>query len=172
MTDVPIWISIAASLASGLGGILIGRLTMSKKERADVDQKNYENTVAATANHDAAYKAYVDALGAYARAADPTFDEFLRLASSGDSYFGQVSKMCDAILAGRANEGIRDASWLPKIKAAFERLLPAHYGALQMQATKKGYRYTGELRRSDHESIYAVVERYSGTDAWQRFHEG
>ncbi|ESQ82055.1 hypothetical protein AEAC466_19240 [Asticcacaulis sp. AC466] len=171
MTDVPVWVPVVAALSSGIGGIFLGRFSMSKKERADVSQKNYENAVAATAPVDDAYKSYVAALSTYSKSQDPSFDEFLALASSGDSYFTQVGKMCDAIIADKVDPNIRDATWLPKIKVTFERVLPAHYDALVTQAKKKGYRYTGKLRRSDHESVYTVAEKYSTTSAWLRPHE-
>lgn len=144
---------------------------MTKKEREDVGQKNYENTVAASGQHRDSYEAYIAALQRYCKADEPTFDEFLLLARSGDVYFTQVGRMCDAIISGRVDASVRDATWIPKIKVAFERLLPAHYEALTKQATKRGYDYTGKLRRSDHESIYAVAERYGQTDAWLRPHE-
>lgn len=167
MTDVPIWVP----LVTGLGGLVVGRFSMSKKERADVDQKNYENSTKVTETHHAAYQAYVDALTAYHKSGDPTFDDFVKLASSGDVYFLQVSRMCETILANKADEGIRDNTWLPKIKRAFDSLLPAHYDSLQAQAKKKAYPYTGKLRRQDHESIFAVAEQFSATAAWQRPYE-
>ncbi|WP_312597806.1 hypothetical protein [Brevundimonas sp.] len=164
MTDVPIWVP----LVSALGGVILGRFSMSKKERADIDQKNYENSVKATETHDVAYKAYVAALAAYGSADDPTMDQFLALSSTGDSYFTQIARMADTIISGRVDVSMRDATWLPKIKVAYEKLLPAHYGALQAQARKKNYSYTGKLRRSDHESIYSVAEKFGSTDAWLR----
>lgn len=171
MTDVPVWVP----MVTGIGGLalgLLGRFTMTKKERADVSQKNYENAVAATAEHKAAYQAYVAALTAYCRADQPTMDDFLRLSSTGDVYFNQIARMCDAILADRIDASTRDATWLPKIKVAFDRLLPAHYETLRAQADKRGYTdYTGKLRRSDHESIFVVAERFGQSDAWLRPHE-
>lgn len=170
MTDVPVWVPVLTAVG-GVALGLLGRISMTKKERADVDQKNYENSVAATAQHKAVYDAYFAALRAYGDVEDPTLDDFLLLAQTGDAYFTQVGRMCDTIISGRVDVAMRDATWLPKIKVAFEKLLPAHYEALTTQAKKKGYAYTGKLRRSDHESVFSVAERFNQTDAWVRPHE-
>jgi hypothetical protein len=170
VTEVPVWVPILTAVG-GVALGLLGRVTMTKKERADVDQKNYENSVAATSQHKTAVEAYVAALHAYGQSDDPTLDDFLLLAQTGDAYFTQVGRMCDAIISGRVDTAMRDATWLPKIKVAYEKSLPAHYDTLSSQAKKKGYAYTGKLRRSDHESIFTVAERYGETDAWLRPHE-
>ena len=81
-----------------------------------------------------------------AKPADPSFDDFLLLARTGDNYFTQIGKMSDAIIERRVNDATRDSTWLPKIKVAFEKLLPAHYEALTTQAQKKGYGYTGKAK--------------------------
>lgn len=171
MSTTPIWVTLLATVISGLAGIILGRFSMTKKERADVDQKNYENAVAANALHIEAYKAYTAALTAYCASSNPTLDQFSKVATTGDAYFTQIGRMCDAILAQRVDPGLRDITWLPKIKRAFETLLPRHYETLIAQAAKRGFDYQGKLRRSDHDSIYSVAERYSGTDAWRRPHE-
>jgi hypothetical protein len=166
---VPIWVPIVTAIITSLGGFLLGRFTMSKKERADVEQKNYENSVNATASHDDAYREYIAALTAYGQS--PTADGFVTLCRCGDTYFSQVGRMCDTILSGRVNEGMRDSTWLPAIKAAFDKSLPNHYEVLQSEAAKHGYTYKGKLRRRDHESIHAVAEKFSTSSAWLRPHE-
>ncbi|MET3526478.1 hypothetical protein [Phenylobacterium koreense] len=168
---VPLWLTILSAVGALLIGLL-GRFTLSKKDKKDLEQKNYENSMKIIESHESSYKTYTQALSTYSDSDDPSFDDFMKLASAGDLYFHHAGMMCNAILSGKVDESIRDNTWLPKIKLIFERLLPAHYEVLQGQATKKGYPYTGKMRRQDHESIYAVVEKFSNSPAWQRRHEG
>lgn len=166
---VPIWVPIVVALITAFGGFFVGQFAMSKKDRQDVHQKNYENSTKATEAHAEAYKGYVAALSGYG--STPSQEAFVNLCQCGDVYFSQVGRLCDTILSGRANEGMRDSTWLPAIKVVFEKSLPFHYEVLQAEAVKHGYSYKGKLRRRDHESIYAVAEKFSTSPAWLRPHE-
>ena len=67
MTDVPVWVPALTAVGGVVFGFL-GRVSMTKKERADDGQKKYENAINATAEHKAAYGAYVAALHSYGQA--------------------------------------------------------------------------------------------------------
>lgn len=167
---VPLWLAVVGMLGTLLLGFL-ARFSMTPKERKDVEQKNYENAVKVVDTHKDAYRDYAAAMTAYCSADPPTVEAFDWLSAAGDAYFHQIGLMCDAILSGKVDPQIRDNTWLPKIKVAFEKTLPNHYATLEAQAAKHAWPWKGELRRSDHESIHAVVERYSGSPAWLREHE-
>ena len=79
------WVKdVGVPLFTFVAGFLISRFTMTRKERADVDQKNYENTTALLERHDAAYAAYTDAIGAYIAAPEAALDGFTEIATKGD----------------------------------------------------------------------------------------
>lgn len=169
MSDcVPLWVPFASALGSGTASALVARLLFTRKERADLRQKNYENTLRVAEMHDNAYQSYIAALRRYFGLDTPTVEDFFQLASSGDPYFRHAGVMADTVLSGLVNEDVRDNSWLPKLRVVIERTLPRHYETLALEAQKRGVPYTGKLRRQDHESLYALAEKYAGTSAWER----
>ena len=166
---VPLWVTVLTTIGGGTATFVYGYFFLSKKDRNEFTQKKYENSIKIRDDHNAHYTAYVEALRTHATAR--TSDSFVTLCRCGDAYFNQLARMCDTILAGKADEGMRDNTWLPAIKDALERSLPLHYSTLQADAKKLQLPYNGKLRRKNHESIYAVAEKFGGTAVWLRPHE-
>lgn len=150
-----------------VAGFMTSRLTMSRKERADVDQKNFENTASLLERNDAAYGGYVDALAAFNAAPTASLDGFTEVATKGDRYLVQLNLLAAAVNAAHVERGARDTILMPKIRAAVLRTLPQHYDALREIARRQGYPYRGELRRSDYAALYEAVERFGAHDPWE-----
>ncbi len=161
------WVKdVGLPVAGFIAGFLTSRFTMTKKDRADVDQKNYESTAALVDRHDAAYAQYVDAIAAYNRAPANTLDAFTEIATKGDRYLVQLNFLAAAVNAGRVDPDARDTILLPKVRAAVRRTLPQHYDTLREIAAKHGFPYRGELRRSDYAALYEAVERFGPEPGW------
>lgn len=143
-----------------IAGFLARSLFLTKKERKDVEQANFQNSRTLIEQHDKAYRLYVDAVEAYATSEDPNLTSFVAIASTGDTFFYQASQICDAILSDKVDRQSRDNTLLPKVRDVAFRLLPDHYDTLASIAAKKHFEYQGELRRSDYPGIFAVVEKF------------
>jgi hypothetical protein len=157
---------VGLPFASFVSGFLISRWTLTKKDRKDIEQKNFENTSKLIENHDATYRDYTAALTAYADAPLADGDKFIDLAITGDRYFLQLNLLATAIISDKVDPSAREQILLPRLRAAVVRTLPHHYDALRMMADKHGFKYRGELRRSDHGAIYAVAEKYGPGPEW------
>ena len=147
-------------------GILISQWWLSKKDRKDLEQKNYENTTKLIEQHDGAYAEYVRAIAAYQDAPLADADSFVEIATKGDRYFYQLNLLSAAILSGKVDPCVRDEVLLPKVRAAAGRSLPQHYDALKTIAGRYGFPYAGELRRADYSAIYSVVDKYGAGPDW------
>jgi hypothetical protein len=165
---VPWFVTAGTPIVTFVLGFLTSRLTMSRKERKDFEQGNYQNALHLAVLHNDAYEKYTTALTEYIEAGEQTFLLFKNIMTSGDIYFYQAHLMCDAILSDKVDVRVRDNTLLKKIRDVAERTLPSHYKTLQEIAEKKGFQYEGKLRREDHESIYAVVERFSASPSWSQ----
>lgn len=146
---------LAAALA-----FLSSRLSFTKKERADFEQDNYNNTTRLIDQHDDLYDKYTNAISAYTESDNPSFDLFKNIAICGDRYFIHACLICDAILSGKVDTYVRDNTLLPRMSDIANRTLPQHYNTLQSIAKDKGWPYKGELRRKDYSSIFSVVEKF------------
>lgn len=147
-------------------GFLTSRWTLSKKERKDFEQKNYENTTALIAQFDAAYDAYTRALRAYIEAPTANGSDFYEVATKGDRYLVIINLISGAILSDKVDTQLRDEVLLAKVRDAFARTLPQHYEALQKIAAKHGFAFSGELRREDYGAIYGVIDKFGPTPGW------
>ena len=161
------WVKdVGLPVAGFIAGFLTSRFTMTKKDRADVDQKNYENTATLIDRHDAAYAQYVEAIAAYNDAPTATLDGFTEIATKGDRYLVQLNFLAAAVTAGRVDPDARETILLPKIRSAVRRTLTQHYDTLRDIAQKHGFHYRGELRRSDYAALYDAVDRFGGGPDW------
>lgn len=146
------------------GGVLVGwfanQIWMSKKDRKDLEQKNFENAKALRDDHDKAYDGYIKALADYDHSPNADVNNFVAIASAGDRYLFQLNFLCAAIMSGKVDASVRDDVLMAKIKAAAERTLPHHYKTLADIAQKHGFAHPAEFRREDYSAIYAVVEKY------------
>lgn len=162
----PTTYNMLKDIALPVGGALVGwfanQFWMSKKDRKDHEQKNYENAKALRDDHDSAYTAYTDALEKYEAAPSAAVSNFVEIARTGDRYFLQLNFLCAAIMSGKVDASVRDDVMLAKIRTVADRTLPDHYTALQAIAAKHKFAYSGELRREDYSAVYAVVEKFGG----------
>lgn len=141
-------------------GFLVSRFTLSKKDRKDLEQVYFENATRLAEQHNAAYEKYCAAMKEYANADEPSFDHFVAIATTGDSYFYQARLLADAIMSGKIDAQVRDSTLLPKLRDIANKTLSLHYEVLQTIAKKKGFDYNGELRRADYQSIFDVIDKY------------
>lgn len=161
------WVKdIGLPVGGFIAGFLTSRWTLTKKDRKDVEQKNFENTAKLIEQHDAAYAEYTKALTAYFDAPSAVLDNFVDIATKGDRYFIQLNFLAAAILSDKVDASVREQILLPKIRAAVARSLPQHHEALRTIADKHGFAYRGELRRTDYGAVYDVIERYGAGPDW------
>lgn len=161
------WIKDAALPVLGfVGGFFTSRWTLTKKDRKDLEQKNFENTGKLIEDHDQTYAQYAASLAAYADASSADVGNFVEIATRGDRYFLQLNMVATAILSNKVDRSARDQILLPNIRAAVMRLLPKHYDTLRSIVDKHGFAYAGELRRTDYGAIYDVVERFGPGPEW------
>ncbi|MGA2313661.1 MAG: hypothetical protein ABSF87_15015 [Xanthobacteraceae bacterium] len=171
---LPTWLDPATVKAIGAIGIPIvtfvlgffaSRWTMTKKERKDVEQKQFENSAELMTAQLNLYQEFTAALTKYNdKVGAVTFDDFYAIATTGEKYFYQQKIISDAILSGRVDNNARDNTLVPSIVQTVNKSLPAFYKTLQSIAQKKNFEYHGELRREDYESLYRVVEKYGKLD--------
>lgn len=151
---------IALPCGAAIFGWFANQIWMSKKDRKDHEQKNYENSKALRDDHDQAYEAYTQAVVDFGDAPSANIKHFIDMARAGDRYFLQLNFLCAAIMSGKVDPSVRDDVMLSKIKAAADRTLPDHYKTLAIISKKHGFSYASEFRRKDYSAIYAVVERF------------
>jgi len=157
---------VGVPLVTFVLGFGAARWTLTKKDRKDLEQKNYENSTALVTQHDAAYVSYTGAISAYVAAPAATVENFVAIATLGDRYFMQLNQMCSAILSQKVDVLLRDEVLLPKVRDAVLRTLPDHYETLHAIAAKQDFSYSGALRRSDHGAVYAVAEKFGAGPEW------
>ena len=158
--------SVGSPILTYVAGFLSSRLTLTKKERKDLEQKNYENTIKLTEDHDTAYQAYTSALREYSDAPAADMNLFVEIATKGDRYLLQLNRVAAATLSDKVDAEARDRILLPIMRSAVSRTLPQHYATLRTIADKHGFVYNGELRRADYGAVYDVVERYGPGPEW------
>ena len=143
-------------------GFFSSRFLFTKKEKADVSQKWFENSRSLMERQEETFQKYAAAISTYINSdAAGEMDHFIAIATTGETYFYQLRIASDAILSGHVTPISRDNTLVPKIREATIKSLPAHYETLQSIAKKKGYKYDGVLERRNYASLYAVVERYA-----------
>lgn len=154
-------IKVAIPILTFVLGFFASRWTMTKKERKDLEQTEFENgKELMTARFDR-FQEFATALAKYSGKASPvTFDDFMEISVVGEKYFYQQKIVSDAILSGKVDGRSRDDTLVPSIKESIEKSLPTFYQVLQAIAAKKGFEYHGKLERKNYESLYRVVEVY------------
>lgn len=153
--------NIPIPIATFLLGFFTSRFTMSKKERADIGQTNFENAKALMEAQNTTFQEFSASLHKYAnKKGKPSLTDFFDISTAGEKYFYQQKITCDAILAGKVDNNSRDNTLVPKIRESVERTLPDFYRTLQSIAEKREIEYEGRLVRSNYESLYLVVEKY------------
>src|SRR5258708_23214867 len=129
-------------------GFFASRFTLTKKERKDVEQKQFENSKTLMEAQHATFQEFTTALKKYIeKDGEPTLDDFFLIATVGEKYFNQQKITSDAILAGNVDAGSRDNTLVPRIVEAVNKSLPSFYSSLQSIAKKKKIEYNGVLVR-------------------------
>jgi hypothetical protein len=145
-------------------GFFASRFTLSKKERRDIEQTQYENSKQLMESQNDRFQEFASALSRYIAKEDPpTLDDFFQISTVGERYFYQQKITSDAILSGIVDPKSRDNTLVPKIVETIEKSLPAFYNVLQIIAKKKNFPYAGKLERKTYESLYLVAEKYGKT---------
>lgn len=153
--------AVIAPILTFVLGFFVSRLTMTKKERKDVAQTQFENAKGLMESQHERFREFTTALKKYVDKTDPpTLDDFFEIATIGEKYFYQQRITSDAILAGAVDAVSRDNTLVPGIAETVNKSLPTFYEVLQSIARRKGFEYHGELKREDYESLYLVVEKY------------
>lgn len=147
-----------------VGGFLVSRLTMSKAERKQHQQRLYENSREHRSRKEERYLAFSNALHAYVeKKGRGDLKDFHHIATSGELYFGELRMIADAILGGKVDRDARDNTFVPDIVDALQKSIPAYYAALMEISTNIGASYSGVFKRENYESLYRVAERYGRT---------
>ncbi len=173
MTDAAEWVAWAKDnaapvqfLLGGVTGFLVTRLTMTKKERADVKQKIFENSRDLMVAQNALYQTFKASLQSYVSKTEPlTINDFLAVEGAGNNYFNHLKIVSGAILDNKVSAQARDDTLVPAIQRAVSDNLPSFYRVLQTIAERNDWGYISQLRRSDYEALYAVVEKYGASAA-------
>jgi hypothetical protein len=149
------------SVVTFIMGFFVSRWTMSKKERKDYEQKLYENGSDLMEKQNDRFQEFTTSLTKYIDNKDsPTLDDFYQIATSGEKYFYQQKITSDAIMTNKVDARVRDNTLVPSIKETISKSLPQFYKSLKLISDKKGFKYTGQLKRENYESLYLVVEKY------------
>ena len=160
MKETNYLVAVGVPIATFVLGFFTSRFTMTKKERKDHQQTLYENASDLAEKQKVAYTEFTDALATYISADEPRVEDFLAIATSGDRYFSQLKMTAEAILSDNVDPIIRDETLIPALKEAIEKSLPAYYEALIEISRKRNIDYSGDLSRSNYESIYSAVEKH------------
>lgn len=157
---------IALPIAGGIVGWFASQIFMSKKDRKDFEQKNFENSTNLRDAHDKAYDLYTKAVRAYVEAPTSNGTDFIEIATTGDRYFLQLNFLCAAILSGKVDDSVRDGVLLARIRNVADRTLADHYRTLREIADKHGFSHPAEFRREDYSAIFGVVEKFGNSPDW------
>jgi hypothetical protein len=137
------------------------RLSMTKKERKDFEQKQFENGRDLMLAQHGKFQEFAAALAKYVnKEGEPTFSDFLEIATVGETFLYQQRVTSDAILADKVDSQSRENTLVPSIVETLQKTLPNYYKVLQSIAKKRGFEYDGKLKRENYESLYIVVEKY------------
>ena len=159
--DAGIWWQVLVPVGTFVLGFLVSRFTLSKKERFDVASQKQARSQELTKARDEAFTGFTAAITRYANSSSaPDLDEFTAVATTGEKYFTVVQMICDAVLNSQLPESTVSNTHLQTVRDVVDRTLPKFFSTLQDIAAATQLRYSGELRRSDYESIYAVYEKY------------
>src|SRR5688572_3936841 len=99
-SNAPIVWMVPVPIITFILGFFASRWTMTKKERADVDQKKFENGKSLMESMNERFQKFAGALQTYAnKKGKPSLTDFFEIATAGENYFYQQKITCDAILA-------------------------------------------------------------------------
>src|SRR3954471_15375506 len=103
-TSPLLFFAIPVPIVTFILGFFASRWTMTKKERADVRQKQFENGKALLEAQNATFQDFTNALYKYAnKKGKPSLTDFFDISTSGEKYFYQQKITSDAILSGNVD---------------------------------------------------------------------
>lgn len=159
------WKDIGIPIATFIGGFLISRFTMSKKERKEHQGQLQKNADEYQKSLHQEFTKFTNALAAYANLnGEPTLQDFLAIAQSGDGYFTHLKMIADATFAGTIPQALSYSTFCQPMKEAHEKLIPKFYVTLAEIAAKRDSHWVGEFRRGNYESIESYYEKYCVKD--------
>lgn len=165
--DVEYLGKVTVPIVTFVAGFLVSRFTQTKAQRREDEDRKFGRAQELQHAHEAKFQRFCEALQAYIAAQDPGLDEFHLVATTGQSYLDQMKLISDAILSENVPAGGRDGTLVRLVLECADRTLPQYYGALRDIAERNTFAYSGELRRENYESIYAVVAKYGELQAIQ-----
>lgn len=158
---IPEWLNIPIPIATFIAGFILSRFTLTRDQKAKLDQEYYKNSQELKRGHEQIYKDYTSAISAYATSStEPDFNLFVEIAVTGDRYFGSVNNIAEAILSRKVDHETTRGTFIPAVCRATSSTLPRHYEVLREIAEKRGFLYAGELDRSEHSAAFAVLEKF------------
>ncbi|WP_162455072.1 hypothetical protein [Pseudoxanthomonas kalamensis] len=154
-------VAVGVPIATFLLGFFASRFSLSKKERLDHSQRLFQNERELSDRNEAAYKEFKDALASYLSSPSPGLDDFVNISTTGDNYFRKLREIGESMLSSNIREQSSRENFAPKLQEAIEKTLPNYYSTLQEIAKKKGFPYSGQLKRKNYEPIYSAVEKFA-----------
>lgn len=142
-------------------GYLFSRLTMTKKEQKDYQARLQDHSNTLLGSLFEHFQVFASALAEYgSKSGPPTLQEFHAISVSGEGYFVQLKMICDSILSENIDGRAIGNTHRQYVRDAVEKVLPEYYSTLQEIAMKFGLPFSGELKRENYESVFAVYERF------------
>jgi hypothetical protein len=161
---MPEWLKIPIPIATFVLGFFISRFTLTKEQKAKLEQDYFKNSQELKDKHERIFREYTDAMAAYVKSTDDqTIDVFTSIAVAGDRYFGSINNLAEAVLSKKVDSQIAKGSFIPTICRAANESLPKHFETLREIADKLGIAYSGELDRAEHQASFAVLEKFGET---------
>lgn len=149
-------------VVGGVCGFLVSRYTMSKAERKDHEQVQYQNGLDLRNEKEARVQAFQNAMVAYIKNEEaPSLDDFFLLSTTGNSYFNYLKNIADAIVQEKVDKHVRDNTFIPDIVEAINKTIPKYYTTLKAVAERISAPYDGRFLRSNYESLFVVAEKYA-----------
>ncbi len=149
-------------------GFVIKTFIMSKKDRVENKMRLTQYSATLAKDLDERYSNFQKALIDYTEVKKPTINNFYEISTTGESYFGYLKIICDAILSKNIDSKSVKNTHLQNIKDAAERTLPLFYETLIEISKKNKYTFNGKLKKENYLSILKVLEKYLDNDEYNK----
>ncbi|WP_300535767.1 hypothetical protein [uncultured Mameliella sp.] len=144
-------------------GFIISRFTRSRSERDNHEQRLFDNSDRLKRAKDEKYSAFVKALTEAVEARGSgsfTLSNFHHVASGGDLYFSELRNIADACLTGQVSKVSRQDTFIPALREASEKSIPAFYRRLTELSEDLGVEYDAHYDPNNYTSIMKAVEKF------------
>lgn len=154
-------ISYSFAVLTFVMGFIISRYTMTKNESLQHKLRMQEQSNKLSETLNLKYNDFIVALGKYINSeSTSSLDDFNEISLKGEAYFTHLKIICDTINSETLDKESVKNTHVPIIKDAIEKVIPAYYETLQTIAKKSCLSYSGEFRRDNYKSVFAVYEKY------------